>query len=494
MKISLVLLSFFFSTMLFAREQETIYFSYKADQLEAQKAICELRLKDANLILQKLALSEPNNAAIAFLQLYSSYYKVLVQLNEKYLTEFNQRYLAFEKLNSKLPEQSPYKLYTKGSAMLMKAIIAGAFNKYIDAATGFRSAYLDLVLNQKKFPQFITNQKELGALEAMIGSLPSQYHWIISALGLDGTIAGGIKKLESYLEKCRLEPMIEQQQAAIYLALIEFNFGDKQKAWRFYKQYATSLESNLMQCYVLAYIGGKSGHNQEALKVLEDKPKSEKYEQIAYLHFLNGEFMLHQLDFDAALQYKKYLILSETKSSEKDVYQRLSWIALLQNDKEKYLLYKHMAEKLQSKLGSEQKLLNQDLANQLLPNKELLKSRLWFDGGYYEQSLSILKNVNAQDLKSAYQKIEYQYRLGRVYHDMGNLGEAIKHYQNCLNAGKGINSYFLPNASLQLGLIYKGLGYKDLAKKYLHQVSDYSSYDYEDSIKQKAKAGLSGLE
>jgi hypothetical protein len=493
-KFSLVIFSFLLSSLLFAQSKEAVYFSYKPEQAEAQQALCELRLNDANTSLQKLSLSDPNNAAIAFLQLYTAYYRVLVQLNEKYLTEFNQRYVAFEKLHAKLPSASPYKLYTKGSATLMKAIIAGSFNKYIDAATGFRSAYLDLVLNQKKFPQFITNQKELGALEAMIGSLPSQYHWIISALGLDGTIQGGIKKLESYLSKCKLEPMIEQQQAAIYLALIEFNFGDKQKAWRFYKQYANKLETNLMQCYVLAYVGGKSGHNQEALQVLESRPNSAKYEQIAYLHFLKGEFMLHQLDFDAALSYKKYLISSETKGSEKDVYQRLSWIALLQNDKEKYLLYKHMAEKLQSKLGSEQKLLNQDLANQLLPNKELLKSRLWFDGGYYEQSLAILKQLSAQDLKSSYQKIEYQYRLGRVNHDMGNVGEAIKHYQECLNLGKGINTYFLPNAALQLGLIYKGLGYIDLAKKYLQQVSDYSGYDYEDSIRQKAKAGLSGIE
>lgn len=181
MKFSLVIFSFLLSSFLFAQPKEAVYFSYKPEQAEVQQALCELRLNDANTFLQKLSLSDPNNAAIAFLQLYTAYYRVLVQLNEKYLTEFNQRYVAFEKLHEKLPSSSPYKLYTKGSATLMKAIIAGAFNKYIDAATGFRSAYLDLVLNQKKFPQFITNQKELGALEAMIGSLPSQYHWIISA-------------------------------------------------------------------------------------------------------------------------------------------------------------------------------------------------------------------------------------------------------------------------------------------------------------------------
>jgi hypothetical protein len=313
-------------------------------------------------------------------------------------------------------------------------------------------------------------------------------------LGLKGTIAGGISKIELYLSKCRFEPMLEQQQASIYLTLIQFNFADKQKAWTFYKDYAQNIETNLMQAYVTAFVAGKSGHNKEALAALENRPKSQDYEQLPYLNFLKGEFLLHQLNFEAAIWYKKYIYTSESKGSIKEAYQKLSWISLVQNDLEKYLLYKGMSEKLQANLGSEQKLVNADLHQKIYLNKNLLKARFLFDGGYFEQALHELKQVDVKNLPSNYQKTEYYYRLARVYHEMNNIAESLKMYKECLVVGETINTYFKPNACLQLGLIYKQMGYVNLAKDYFNEVSAFKDYDYEDSIKQKAKAGLNQIE
>jgi tetratricopeptide (TPR) repeat protein len=126
-------------------------------------------------------------------------------------------------------------------------------------------------------------------------------------------------------------------------------------------------------------------------------------------------------------------------------------------------------------------------------NQNLVKARLLYDGGYYEQSLTKLKQIEFNNLPSAYQKTEYYYRFARVYHDLGDFSHAIKMYQECLTLGSNMNTYFTPNTCLQLGLIYSKLGYPDLAKKYFIQVSNYSGYDYEDSIKQKAKAGLNQI-
>ncbi len=494
MRVLIFILFTCLTNFLSARVNEEAYFAHKPEHIEIQKAICELRLQSAKEQLAKLKITDSKNVALDFLQLYASYYKVLVHLDQKYLRAFNADYASFIKVNQILPNSIPDKDYTKGSALLMKAIVAGAFNKYIEAASGFRSAYLVLSDNQKKFPTFLSNLKELGALEAMIGSMPSQYQWIINTLGLKGTIAGGISKIESYLSKCRFEPMIEKQQAAIYLTLIQFNFADKQKAWIFYKDYAKEIETNLMQAYVTAFVAGKSGHNKEALAALENRPKSQEYEQLPYLNFLKGEFLLHQLNFDAAIWYNKYIYTSESKSAVKDAYQKLSWIALVQNDEEKYLLYKSMSEKLQSHLGSEQKLINEDLVQKIYLNKQLLRARLLFDGGYFESALKALKQIEQSNLSSIYHKTEYCYRLGRVYHEIGNYAEALKMYKECLTVGEKINTYFKPNACLQLGIIYKQMGYANLAKSYFFEVSAYKGFDYEDSIKQKAKAGLNQIE
>ncbi len=493
MKFSLFAITLFLSFFANARSHTAAYFAYKPEHNEIQKAICELRLQTAETLILKHTALDPHNASLAYMRLYASFYKVLVHLEEKHIDAFTNAYKVFEVFNENLPSTTPQKGYNKGSALLMKAIVAGAFNRYFEAATGFRSAYQELKVNHKKYPQFIANLKDLGALEAMIGSLPAQYHWVVSALGLDGTIAGGIHKIEQYLAKCRFEPMVEQQQAAIYLALIEFNFGNKQTAWQYYHNYAKNLESNLMQVYVIAYIGGKSGHNKEALLALDNRPTSLDYEQLPYLHFLKAEYLLHQLNFEAATWYKKYLIYSVSKNSAKDAYNKLSLISLLQNDKDKYLLYKSMGEKLQSKLGSEQLLINQDLEKQIGLNTHLLKARFLYDGGYYDLSLKEVKQVDQSKLLSVYQKTEYFYRLARVHQEKSEMLEAIKMYQACLAAGANVNTYYKPNACLQLGLIYKQLGYFPMAKRYFDEVTTFSNYDYEDSIRQKAKAGLNQL-
>lgn len=96
-------------------------------------------------------------------------------------------------------------------------------------------------------------------------------------------------------------------------------------------------------------------------------------------------------------------------------------------------------------------------------------------------------------LDSKFQLLEWKYRNARVFQEYSKFAEAIANYKKCLEFGVGINSYLLPNSCLQLGLIYEEMKYPDLAKFYFEKISDYSSFDYEQSINQKAKAGLMRL-
>lgn len=470
------------------------YFAYKLAHTPIQEAISELRLKEAEANLSKLAASDKFNVANDYLKLYLVFYRIMVHQDKTMYPVFEATKSSFIEVVKKLDNTSPYKGYVKGNALLMGALVDGVFEEYLGAVTGFRAAHSEISANDKAFPNFLTNKKELGVLQALIGTIPAQYKWITDAVGLRGTIKDGLKLLGSYLDQSKMEPLLERHQASLFYALIELNFEDKKNAFNFYRSYASNTKENLMQVFVLVYIAEKSGNNEVALQVLKQAPSSEAYEKIPYLNFLMGDILLHKLDFSAAIWFKKYLNTSVTKNSAKDAYTRLSWIELLSQNKEKFLVYRGMAQKLQKQSSSEVKLVENDLKVGIYPDTQLLKARLLFDGGYYEKAKAILQEVSGKPFPSQFQQTEYFYRFGRINQEENRLSDAILNFKKCLESGASINTYLLPNSCLQLGNIYAKLGYKELAADYYKKVASYSKYDYEDSIKQLAKIGLKNLQ
>jgi tetratricopeptide (TPR) repeat protein len=391
----------------------------------------------------------------------------------------------------KLPDNSPYKLFLRGSIHLQSALVKGAFNEYLSAAWDFRNSYQEINLNERKFPNFLSHKMELGALMALIGTFPKQYEWVVNVVGLEGDFEKGVKILSDYVKNAGHEPLVEQQQAMVVYTLIQLNFGPKkEKAWTFCKDKTKDFQHNLLQCYLRAFVASKCGENDIALQALKARPTGESYEQIHYLNFLMGNCLLFQLDYSSSIWFKRYLTFSTTKGSFKEAYQKLSWIAWLQNDTSKFITYSHLMEKYTKDAGSETTLMKADLAKNIYPSMDLIKARLLFDGGYYEQANSALNQIHLYTLPSVFQKLEWEYRVARILQEEHKLSEAIVHYKKCLETGNGTNSYLVPNSCLQLGLIYEQLSYSELAKSYYKKVFTYDNFDYESSIDQKAKTNL----
>jgi hypothetical protein len=467
------------------------YFEYTPKLKEIQIHIASLRLKKANLALEEELAKQPDNIAVHYLIHYSTFFHIMVQQDKKLLPEFEKVNNELLILVQKLPDDSPYKRFIKGSVYLQAAFVKGAFNEYLSAAWDFRNAYHEVNANEKKFPNFSGHKKELGALMALIGSFPPQYHWVVNVAGLEGDFQKGLKILEDYLKLGSSEPMLEQQQASTIYTLILLNFSqDKNKAWSYYKNASADYKNNLMHCYVRAYTAGKCGENDIALATLRARPIGSDYENITYFNLLMGDYLLHQLDVSAAIWYKKYIAFSTTKGSVKDAYQKLSWIAWLQNDTNKFIIYHDLMAKNTKDAGSELKLVNTDLAKGIFPSKSLLEARVLFDGGYYERAQEILVSLRSDKLPSKYQCIELEYRIARVLQEQKRYTDALSHFKKCLDLGMGVNTYLLPNSCLQIGLIYEHLNYPSIAKTYYEKVSSYHHVDYESSMGQKAKTNI----
>jgi tetratricopeptide (TPR) repeat protein len=129
-------------------------------------------------------------------------------------------------------------------------------------------------------------------------------------------------------------------------------------------------------------------------------------------------------------------------------------------------------------------------ANEAAPDMDLLKARLYFDGGYYSKALAQLAGKDIGDFKLKRDQIEFFYRLGRIYDESGRDAEAVANYQKAINEGKTSSYYYAANAALNIGHIYEAKNDKARASSYYKQAIAMRNHEYENSIETKAKSGL----
>jgi tetratricopeptide (TPR) repeat protein len=119
-----------------------------------------------------------------------------------------------------------------------------------------------------------------------------------------------------------------------------------------------------------------------------------------------------------------------------------------------------------------------------------LRARLYFDGGYYDRALAELKDRQDSNFKLLRDRIEFNYRLGRIYDLMTKYNDAIVYYQRAINLGSGTSYYFASNAALSMGIIYEYIKDYNQAANYYNQAIAMKNHEYKKSVDTQAKQGL----
>ena len=90
--------------------------------------------------------------------------------------------------------------------------------------------------------------------------------------------------------------------------------------------------------------------------------------------------------------------------------------------------------------------------------------------------------------------IEYFYRKGRIYDEMQNISLAKEKYQKTIDLGRNANYFFAAKSALQLGLIHEKNGNNTKAIYFFNECMAMENHEYEQSLEQKAKAGLNRIQ
>jgi len=461
--------------------------------LEAQKHIAALRLDKGKALVEAEKQANKMNMAVHLFDNYIDFYRVLC-LQQK------QDFDATEKAKSgrieaikRIDNSNPYKLFAQAEIHLQNAFLKGMFEEYLGAAWDFKLCYSLLEQNQKAFPNFITTKKDLGILKAILGTIPDSYQWIVGIAGMNADLNEGLALLKEYVEKADdKEILMERKNAQYFYTLFSLNFlKNKTEAWKLADKYTSDYKTNLMSVCIRSFAAKGTDNNEACVETLMARPTSHDYVSFPFLEMMHGSALLQRLDLNAAIHFKRFITANKDKNDNKEAYQKLSWCAWLKNDTINYLLYRNIAINISAR--GEKNKLGSSGGNDYFPEKTLLKSRLLFDGGYYEQAEQVMLAKHISTFNTSLEKVEYLYRMGRIYHESNKLSKAIEYYELTTKANFKENEFLAANSCLQLGYIYQKLNFKQLAKIHFNKVFEYKNYDYKNYLHQQAKAALAKL-
>jgi hypothetical protein len=471
---------------------QTVTFSYNKESLAVMECISSLRLGKARILLAEEKAQTPQNVALDYLSDCIDYYSLVTNPDPVAYSILEKEKSARLNRIQNLPVSSPYKLYAAGEIHLHWSILKLNKHDFLSGALELREAYQLMEKNYTLFPNFAPTKKSLGFVKSLLGTLPENYAWMLNIVGLKGNYAEGLKLIQQYLNQKKIpdEQLLDKQQADYYYTLLHFYFGNKQTAWEYCEPVTRDYASNLISCHLRSFIASRTAHAEEAIQVINKRPRGTEYAPFDELDLTMGYAKLNRLDEDGEIYLKKYVTFSRNGGNKKDAYRRLAWYHLLAGDTVKYSVYKHLSYKQNTAKDDEDKITDRDLAAGIYPNKTVLKARLLFDGGYYEQAEHVIAEVKISKLQGKYQTAEYYYRYGRILQEQKKYAKAIEYFTNAIRLSEPTEYYMAPYSALQVGYINQKLGFTQTAKYYFDKAMSYKNYDARSYIHQKAKLAL----
>ena len=456
--------------------------------------IINLEFEAANKLLKIEQIEHPDNAIFVLHQNYIDFLTILIGEEEDFFSTAKD--LKSDRIDfiQQGDDSSPYYLYAQAEVHLQWAFARLKFEEYLTAAYEIQKAYTLLEENQELFPNFKLNKKGLGLLHTLVGAIPEKYQWIINLVGMEGGVELGLSELKSLLKDDEME--MYHSEVLFLITFLQLNMTNDEIA---YKQLLDDIGSEYSDSYLLNFAAARLSHalgeNDLCIKVLEHRPTIQGKLSFHYLDYLLGMSYLYKLEYEKSKVYFT-LFLSNFKGNNyiKSAYHKLAWIFFLQGEDNNY--FELVKAKGIASIDEDKVALKE--ANSAIKNKyhtcsRLLRTRLLYDGGYYDEALLEISSVKILKKYSGFYD-EYWYRLARIksklnYEDV----VVITNYQKSYDLGIADNqstNYYAPMSALQIGLIYEKQNKFNQAKIYFEKCLSLSDFDYERGIHQKAKVGL----
>jgi tetratricopeptide (TPR) repeat protein len=460
---------------------------------KAYQAITAMRFAEARGMLWQIKQEEPGNAIVVHLENYMDCIAVYVHEDPDAFHRLKQQKRHRLELLSAVEVSNPYSRFAQADMRMQWAMAHLKFGEYTAVFTEVSKAHKLLRANELAFPGFLPQQKNIALLQAIAGVIPDQYKWGFKLLtGLEGTILGSKRAFEAILQKSQhTDYLFETETRVLYSLLLLHLANDGEGAWRVANSFQHG--DNPLHAFITVHVAMRSGHNEEALQILEKCPRGAPFTPLPFLDYLHGHAKLRRLDPDAHKYFLAFLHHYKGRNFIKDALQKLAWHSLIQGDERRYRSFMNRCQLEGFQISGSDRSAMKEAESGEIPQQILLRARLLFDGAYFQQSLSLLKAIRPEELPAKQHRLEYTYRMGRILHALERYEEALGYYKRVFQEGREDASFFACNARLQAGLIYEHQRKLDQARACFQDCLGMNSDEYEAEMHQKAKSGLNRL-
>ncbi len=472
-------------------------FDMNRNMQNSYSKIINLQFNEGYKFIELERESNPNNGLIHLNENYKDFLTIIIGESKQ---EFDSLYRNKKKrliAISKCDRNSPYYLYAQAEINLQWAFARIKFQEYFLAAYEIQKAYFLLKENKEKYPEFYLNNKGIGLLNCIIGSVPNKFKWIVNLIGIDGDIESGINTLHDFLiitekvEKYR----IYNTELLFLISFLEMNLTiERSYMQRTLDSIEKRYKEHILLNFAAARLSSRLGYNKNTIQILESRPDIEGQYNFWYLDYLLGMSKLYQLDQSAKDNFLSFINNHKGENYIKSAYQKLAWISFLQGDSKKMSFYFTQATLHGKSFLDEDIKAQKDAQRQHIAHPLLLEARLLYDGGYYEHSLNRIQKIQLDDLSNIHNLLEYWYRLARIQQKkMEPSKKIIDTFTKVVSINQNSDAYYTPMSVLQIAFEYERLNDKAKAKYYYQKCLEFKNFDYERGIHQKAKVGLSRL-
>ena len=486
---------FLFSILLLFSLKASANFDVNANCIQAYKNILSFKLLAARQQIEREKATHPQNSYALLLDNYYDYFWMLsTESKSDYDRLKGNKADRLDKLEDE-DKASPYYNFALAQVQLQWALLNSRFGDNTTAGFAINKAYRLLNDNQKKCPAFLPDDIPLGVVTVALGALPDgTLKSVLNVFGIKGSISNGINLLQSVTARLPQSAYaMYYDEAVFYTTYLQADVVNDPQAYTKMQQYTARMDnSSLLKSYIQGYIALRTGHSTEAIKYFDKRPEGNDYQPYPYLDYLTALAKMNILDNTAINYFNKFLQTNKGVNFIKDTYLHLAWDALLDGNIKRYEAFTQLDKTKGYTYNEKDKRALTEIADpQYNPN--LLRARLWFDGGLYEKALALLKDKNADNYSTVHDKAEYYYRLGRVYDALQRDSNALVSYQQAINTGKGTSYYFAPMSALKMGNLYEQRKEAGRAINYYNMAIGFKNHQQENSIEQKAKEGLKRL-
>lgn len=471
------------------------YYEFDGKIQESYTALLNLKFDDAAQILSKERTEKPGNDLVFLFENYADFLKAFISEEDAAAQQLKKNTaMRLKALTKKTEnESSPFHLYAQAEMIIQQAFVKVKMREYVSAATDVRKAYKLIDRNASLYPSFPLNQKLIGLLHVIIGSVPREYHWLVELAGMEGTVNEGTTELKNLFKSISSTPYgCYRPEILFYLSNVYTTFhaaGDLELMETMLMAQSYSTTSPLMR-YSTASLLMKLGKNDDAILVMDNPSSYMSAYPFYFMYYKLGMAKLRKMDLSAKEDFEMYIKHFKGQNYIKSAWQKIAWIEKLKGNVTGYFsAMQHCKTAGTAFIDEDKEALNEANANEA-GNSILLRSRLLFDGGYYDRAQNELAGLPIDSFPRYRDQLEVTYRLARISQKLEQKDRAIDFYQKTIKNGSSSRSYFAANSALMLGIMFEDYGENERAKDYYTQCLAMGPHEYQNSIDQKAQAGL----